>query len=151
MVWDSHELQCQEQEPGCPAGALGHCCSASKLMLQKLNAESRAHTNVFTQQMKAGEKKGKASKQLWVFLSGENEKFLSGRNYCLFKQKLTQQLKYQSLWNSSPGVSFSSLTTCPLGNASKGAGHGVFSWTGTSLCLFAKGIGFFLPWLYPPP
>lgn len=40
---------------------------------------------------------------------------------------------------------------CPLGNASKGAGHGVFTWTGTLLCLFAKGIGFFLPWLDPPP
>lgn len=47
---------------------LDSCCSASKLPSQKQNVMgSRAHTNVFTEQIKVGEKKGKASKWLWVF------------------------------------------------------------------------------------
>lgn len=51
-----------------PVSCLDSCCSASKLLLQKLSVTgSMAHTNVFTEQIKAGEKKGKASKWLWVF------------------------------------------------------------------------------------
>lgn len=51
-----------------PVSCLGSCCSAWKLLSQKLNVRgSRAGTSVFTEQIKAGEKKGKALKWLWVF------------------------------------------------------------------------------------
>lgn len=52
-----------------PQGScLSSCCSASKLLSQNLNIMgSRVYTNVFTEQIKEGEKKGKASKWLWVF------------------------------------------------------------------------------------
>lgn len=43
------------------------CCVEELLSLQQNVTGSRAHTNVFTEQIKAGEKKGRASKWLWVF------------------------------------------------------------------------------------
>lgn len=49
-------------------GCVGCCCSVLELLsLQQNVTGSRAHTNVFTEQIKAGEKKGRASKWLWVF------------------------------------------------------------------------------------
>lgn len=51
-----------------PVRCVGSCCSASELLsLQQNVTGSRVHTNVFTEQIKAGEKKGKVSKWLWVF------------------------------------------------------------------------------------
>lgn len=61
-----------------PVRCVGSCCSALELLsLQQNVTGSRAHTNVFTEQIKQERKKEKPQSGFGCFLSGKAEKFLS--------------------------------------------------------------------------